>query len=242
MSETEPRTLRRRPRPADEDEPTATLNGNGNGADPAPVDSDSSPVLGGWTQGQREMDSTSTFAQAFKPDADMQIIKFLDDSPYANYRRHWIERMGQQGLYKRPYTCLQTVDRECPLCQIGDRPQAVSSFNIVVIGDEGQVLLKTWDVGARLFNTLKGYNTDPRTGPLTKGFFGVNKTSAGGSKQGGTTNINVAPIGPAAAREDYGIVAPTPEMLAKAGKYDATIVEIPKVSDLREIATEMANE
>jgi len=242
MSDAQPRTLRSRPRPKEEDE-------DGNGALPPSTDSDDAsdpltdaqlpPVLGGWSQGQKEMDSTSTFAQAFKPDADIQIIKFLDDAPYANYRRHWIERMGQNGSYKRPYTCLGTVQMECPICSVGDRPQAVSSFNIVVIGDENQLTLKSWDVGARLFNTLKGYAQDARIGPLTKGYFAVNKTGKGG--QGGTVSVNVAPIGPAAAREDYNIEAPKPEAIKAVGKYDSTIVEIPKVADLKEIAAEMAD-
>jgi hypothetical protein len=54
----------------------------------------------------------------------IQIIKMLDDQPYANYRRHWVERMTAKGKSNRPYTCLETVGRDCPLCAIADRPQA----------------------------------------------------------------------------------------------------------------------
>ena len=60
----------------------------------APVDS---PIRGGWTEGQKQMDSTSSFAQTLKLEEKSVVIKFLDDTPYANFRRHWVERSHQGG-------------------------------------------------------------------------------------------------------------------------------------------------
>ena len=193
------------------------------------------PINAGWTAGQKVMDSGSDYAQALRLEPNVQVIKFLEDAPYANYRRHWVERQTPNGLKNRAYTCLETVGRKCPLCDSGDRPQAVSAFNIVLVGDDGQVLLKTWDVGARIFNQLKAFNQDPKVGPLTKGFFAVSKTG-----RGGTSATNVLPIRPSALEQDYEVQPPSDEELASAGKYDATIIQLPKRSELEEIALELA--
>jgi hypothetical protein len=164
-----------------------------------------------------------------------QIIKFIEDQPYANYRRHWVDRMTAKGPQKRAYTCLETVGKTCPLCSIGDRPQAVSAFNVMLVGDDSQVMLKTWDVGARLFNVLKAYANDPKIGPLSKGYFAVSKT---GAKQ--NTQMNVIPVRENALSEDYDITPPTAAEFKAAGKYDASIIQIPKKTDLEEIAQEIS--
>lgn len=195
-----------------------------------------SPLRGGWTEGQKVMDSTSGFAQRFKPDNDTVIVKFLDDTPYVNFRQHWIERMGQQGVKKRPYLCLETVDKNCPLCNIGDKPNAVAAFNILVVGDDGQVMLKSWDAGVRVFGSLKNYNNDPKMGPLTKNYWAVSKSGTGSST---VHNINM--IRERDLTEDYGIPVPSPEDVKRAGKYGPDIITIPKKSELQEVADEIAD-
>lgn len=234
-----PRTMRRRPQAAVED--TGDYE-----SDDAPVAStdtnDSSEEEGGglihsgWTAGQNVMDSSSTYAQGLVLDGNIQIIKFLEDQPYANYRRHWVDRVGPKGPYKRAYTCLETVGKTCPLCGIADRPQAVSAFNVALVGDDGQVLLKTWDVGVKLFGTLKSFANDPKFGPLTKGYFAVNKT---GKAQ--TTQYNVIPIRETAMQEDYDMTPPSADILKRVGKYDSSIIQIPKKADLEEIAQEISD-
>jgi hypothetical protein len=193
------------------------------------------PIHSGWTAGQKVMDSSSDYAQVLKLETNIQIIKFIEDQPYANYRRHWVDRMTAKGPQKRAYTCLETVGKTCPLCSIGDRPQAVSAFNVMLVGDDSQVMLKTWDVGARLFNVLKAYANDPKIGPLSKGYFAVSKT---GAKQ--NTQMNVIPVRENALSEDYDITPPTAAEFKAAGKYDASIIQIPKKTDLEEIAQEIS--
>ena len=136
------------------------------------TDDEVSEIKGGWTEGDKQMASTSSYAQTLKLEEKAQVIKFLDDTPYANFRRHWIERTTKDsGKTIRAYGCPKTVGKECPLCDAGDRPQAVAAFNIVIVGDDDNLVLKSWDVGPRLFQVLKGYANDPKIGPLTKGFF-----------------------------------------------------------------------
>lgn len=227
-----PRTMRNSaPEPEVEEAPAQRRN---------PVEDDAAseaaPIHAGWTAGQKVMDSSSDYAQVLKLDAQIQIIKFLEDQPYANYRRHWVDRMTQKGPSKRAYVCLETVGKSCPLCAIGDRPQAVSAFNVALLGDDGQLLLKTWDVGARLFNVLRAFAMDPKVGPLSRGFFAVNKTGARQNVQ-----YNVIPVKEGSLSEDYDIVPPGPAEISRCGVYDASILQIPKRSELEEIAQELSD-
>jgi hypothetical protein len=236
--EPRPRTMKRRPEVEDDDD-TEEVSPRVSSA-PKEEEEDSSDssglaIRGGWTEGQKTMDSSSDYAQVLKLENDIQIIKFLDDQPYANYRRHWVDRMTAKGPQKRAYTCLETVGKTCPLCSIADRPQAVSAFNVALVGDDGQVMLKTWDVGARIFNVLKTYANNPKIGPLSKGYFAVSKS---GVKQ--NTQVNVIPVRENALLEDYEITPPTAAEIKSAGKYDSSIIQIPKKSDLEEIAQEIS--
>jgi hypothetical protein len=231
-----------RPRPVDEDE-----------YDESPVEADVEEdgdeetanrrsalrehIRPGWTAGQKEMEASSSFAQAFKPEEKVKAIKFLDDQPYASFRRHWVERTTKEGRITRAYTCLETIGEECPLCEIGERPQAVSAFNVAECGDDGQVLLRSWDVGPRLFQTLKGYANDPRIGPLTKGFYVVSKT---GKKA--TTSYNVIPVRASMLEEDYDIPAPDQSLFDGLKPYTIDIINIPKLKEMEEIAQELADE
>lgn len=192
---------------------------------------------GTWGEGQRVLDSTSSYAQAFRPDEKAVIIKFLEDHPYAAFRRHWIEQTNNEGMRGvRAYTCPVSFDEECPLCEIGDRPQAVSAFNIAIVDENGSCTLKSWDVGARLFNVLKSYATDPKIAPLTKGFFLVSKTGKKSQVQ-----YNVSPIKASVLEEDYDTVPPTEEDLKRLVPYTVDIVEITPKHKLRELAAEQSD-
>jgi hypothetical protein len=215
-------------------------------ADPSDEDDDdvarpstpSKRVRAGWSAGQETMDSTSQYAQALKLEEKSQIIKFLEDAPYASFRRHWVDSLNQERKkITRAYTCPITFGDPCPLCEIGDKPQAVSAFNVAICGDDGEVIRKSWDVGARLFNTLKSYNGDPKIGPLTRGYFLVSR-----SGKGGTTQYNVSPIRESALEEDYDTPIPDPDSLKRLELYTNEIIDVLPLRKLRELADELAAE
>jgi hypothetical protein len=191
----------------------------------------------GWSAAQDVMDSTSSFANALKPEEKSKVVKFLDAEPYVNYRRHWIERATPQGKSTRSYTCLKSFGKDCPLCDAGDRAQAVSAFNVAEVGDDGVVSLKSWDVGPKIFNILKGYANDPKIAPLTRGFFLVSRTGKKGS-----VNHQVIPVKATALEEDYDIPVPTQADFDRLEKYTKDIVEVPTRKSLDEIALEIADD
>jgi hypothetical protein len=126
---------------------------------------------------------------------------------------------------------------ECPLCEVGDKAQAVSAFNVALIGDDGQVILRSWDVGARLFGVLKGYANDPKIGPLTKNFFIVSKTGTRNNVQ-----YNVAPVRPSSLEEDYDIPVPDQSEFDALTPYDGSIIDITPTRKLKEFAQELMTE
>jgi hypothetical protein len=191
----------------------------------------------GWGGGQKVIEQNSNFAQRFTPVNEPTIIKFLEDSPYVSYARHWMDRIGQGGQKSSiPYVCLGSLGKQCPLCDIGDRPQAVSGFNVAIIDDEGEVSLKSWDVGVRIFNTLQNFHNDQKIGPLSRLFYIVTASGKGQQKQ-----TNVAPASKSTLREMWDVEPPSDEVFKALGVYDSSIVDIPKVSVLEEIAAEQAS-
>lgn len=248
------RAVRRRPREDDEveeEQPRRSRSRDDEEEDDESGDSDASrrkrpakeaTIRDGWTGSEQVIDSTSSYAQAFKLSEDSTVVAFLEEKPYAGYARHWIERTqvddkGKARKVNRPYTCLDSVGLgDCPVCEAGDKPQAVSSFNIAVIGDDGVPTLKSWDAGAKLFRIFKQYHNDPKVGPLTKGFYLVSRSGTGGS-----TNYQVNPVRRSALLEDYNVEPPSQDELDELDRYDKEIIQIPTRKEMNEIAAELAD-
>jgi hypothetical protein len=247
------RAARQIPRVTDEDdeEATPTLPRKRAAAPPAAAaddddddepDEDDEPtptksIRRGMSAARQVIDSTSSFAQAFKLTEQIQVIKFLEDDSYANYTRHWVERMTPTGRANRSYNCLDNWGKPCPLCKVGDKAQAVVAFNIALIGDDGVATLKTFDCGPKLFGIVENYARDPKVAPLSKGYF---LASRSGKK--GTVNYQLVPIKAHSLSDDYDIDAPLPAELTALGVYDTDIITMPKTKDLEDIAAEIADE
>jgi len=192
----------------------------------------------GHSAARQVADSTSSFAQAFRLTEQVQVIKFLEDDPYANFTRHWIDRKSPTGVVRRSFTCYKNFRRECPLCEVGDKASSVSAYNIAVIGDDGVPILKTWDCGPKILNIIENYARDPKVAPLSRGFFLASKSG----KQG-TVNYQIVPIKAHSLSDDYDIDAPSPEELKAIGLYDMdSAVQVPKLKDLQDLAAEIADE
>ncbi len=220
--------------PAADEEPErrspAMKPANGDGKEPL--------IKGGWTEGQRQNESTSTYAKSWRPEEKLTAIKFLEAGPYASFRRHWVDGVNDSGQKTtKPYVCPRTFDKECPLCEIGQRVQSVNAFNIAIIGDDGNTLHRSWEVGVRVFNVLKGYSNDPKVMPLTRHFFLANKTG-----QKTSTQYNVVPVRASSLEEDYDIPIPDQSEFDRIEIYTADLITIEPIKVLRELARELSAE
>ena len=203
-------------------------------AETAPVDDeDDEPatpkrrvVRSGWAGAEQTKVADSDYASRLKITDDPQIIKFLEDAPFASWRQHWIERTGQKS-----FTCLGD---DCPLCNAGSKPSSRFAFNVALLGDGEDPVLKSFEIGARVIDQLKNFHNEPRTGPLSKHYWAVSKTGKGATT---VTNLQLVKE---RDLEEYGLEALTEDQMDElvSSKYTDDIIAVPKRKDLVRIAEE----
>lgn len=131
----------------------------------------------GWAAADKAISQDSPFSQRLKLEAVPVLVKFDEDSPYASFHQHWIERAGQKS-----FTCLNGIDPlGCPLCAAGNRPSARFSFNVIQLLKNESPVRRSFDIGPRVLDQLKGYHTNPVQGPLTKHYWAISMTGKKGS-------------------------------------------------------------
>jgi hypothetical protein len=196
---------------------------------------------GGWgtAKKQRQADrANSKFADSWAPSKDDVIVKFLDDDgPYITYRRHWVERgEGKQ----KSFVCIADTDpKGCPLCDIGDRSAAQYAFNIVVMESGTDPVLKSYQVGTRNFDALENFHSNPRTGPLTNGYWAVNRTGKGNASQTRFLPVSENDLG-----RMWDLDPLTEDQLDsfRKAKYEASILQVPSRNDLLTIVAEISDD
>ena len=119
----------------------------------------------GWGEGIDQ----NEFTRNFRPKADSEtVIKFLEPLPYANVLIHWLdERDRPQG--RRSFPCLGD-EGDCPLCALGDSPNAEHRFNIIVISDVEPVHY-SYTPSKTVYNKIKAFAQSPRTKPLPRRYY-----------------------------------------------------------------------
>lgn len=204
-------------------------------------DDDSEPVINGasalskgWGAYDNVKSEDSPFATRLKVTDDPQIIKFLDDEPFAIWRQHWVERKGQKS-----FVCLSEIDeRGCPLCDAGLRSSIRVAFNVVLLSPSEKPAIRSYEVGARVIDQLKNFHTDPRTGPLSKHFWAVSK-----SGKGATTATNHQLV-KERDLEEWDIDALSESQLSAfmEKRYDASTVYITSRKDMLDIVKSELND
>lgn len=184
----------------------------------------------GWNAAQKVQESSTPYAQRFKVTEEPQIIKFIEDEPYASFRTHWVEREGQKS-----FICISDSREGCPLCNAGLRPSSKFAFNIAVLTDTGDFEVKSFEVGVRLIDQLKNFHNDPRQGPLSKNYWSVSKTGKGAQTQTLLQMVKERDLA------EYNLKAYTDDDMAvlKNKSYSSDIIQVPSYTDLMEIAVEI---
>lgn len=190
-------------------------------------------VRSGWSGYKQTKAEAGDFPENFSPDAEASLVAFLEDEPFADYRQHWIERPG-----KKSWTC---GNDDCPICDVGDRPQVKVAFNVAVLVGEAWEN-KVWTVGSRVAGVLENYASDKKTGPLSTHdpmiYWDIRKTGKAGKSQ---TSVN--PVKERDLGEDWGVDPLSEEDLAamREGMWDASAVQVHTRKQLKEIADELAD-
>jgi hypothetical protein len=123
----------------------------------------------GWGEGIDQ----NEFVRSFRPKADSEtVLKFLDPLPYANVLIHWLDEKDRpQG--RRSFPCLGDggPDPEaCPLCALGDSPNAEHRLNIMILSDNEPVHY-SFTPSKTIYNKIKAFAQSPRTKPLPRRYY-----------------------------------------------------------------------
>ena len=119
---------------------------------------------------------TTEFPTDFKFSEEPQLVKFLQDRPFATYEQHWIER--PKG--KKSFVC---IGEGCPLCEIlGDKPRGKFAFNVLVLSGENQIV-QVLTAPPSLARQIKKAHDDERKGPLDREFWEISRMGTGPTTQ-----------------------------------------------------------
>lgn len=129
-----------------------------------------SAIQSGWDAALKTAKSDKKYTTEFRFTEDAQLVKFLDNTPFAVFKQHWIERPG-----KKSFVCLED---ECPLCGIGDTPRAKAAFSIVNLSAEEPVV-EILLTSPTLTRQLAGFDQDPKTGPLDRIYWAMSRQGTG---------------------------------------------------------------
>jgi hypothetical protein len=167
----------------------------------------------------------SQYATDFRFSEQTQLVRFLEDTPFAVYEQHWVDRT--EG--KRSFVCLGD---ECPLCTIaGDKPRPKFAFNIVVLSD-GEPNVQILTAPPSFARQLQAANDDPRRGPLTKYYWAITRTGSGN-----TTQYTLDRVRSTDLAEDWELDAEPIEAFVKtAVSYDASTIYVSPREELLELA------
>lgn len=206
-------------------------------ARPASTDADEQAprkvVRSGWGSADRTSSSSDEFAKRLKVTDEIQIIKFIEDQPYARYRQHWVERKGQMS-----FTCISDTDTTCPLCEAGNRPSWRFNFNVILLTPGEEPVLRSYEVGARVIDSLKNFNDHPAMGPLSKHYWTVSRSGKGATTSTNHQMVRETDLG------DWSLEALSKEDLKhfSGTAYTDEIIRTPSRKTLAEVALEVQSD
>jgi len=184
----------------------------------------------GWGAAEAVKHADSPFAQRLRVTEDPIVIKFIEDEPYASFRQHWIERQGQKS-----FTCIADIDpKGCPLCDAGLRPSTRFAFNVILLSNDSEPSVKSYEVGPRVIDQLKNFHNDPRQGPLSKHFWAVSRSGKGATSATNHQLVKDRDL------EEWGldILSDDDFKNLRSKSYGPEIIQIPSRKDLQQIVVD----
>jgi len=183
-------------------------------------------VRSGWSGVDSVKTGGTDYAVRLKLSEETQIIKFIGDAPYASYGQHWLERSGQKS-----FVC---IGEDCPLCKAGNRPSKRHAFNVALLTEGEDTVLRSLEVGPRVIDQLKNFHNSERTGPLDKHYWAISRTGKG------ATSSTLLQMVKAADLEEWNLSAITEAEAIEFNEtaYNEDIIQVPTKRDLMQIASE----
>lgn len=174
-------------------------------------------------------ENNSDFPTDFKFSESPQLVKFLEDQPFASYEQHWIER--PKG--KKSFVC---IGEACPLCDVlGDKPRGKFAFNVLVLSGESQGV-QIMTAPPSLARQIKKAHDDERKGPLSKEFWEVSRLGSGPTTQYTLNFVRGRDL----AEEWKLSTDAVQELVAAAVPFTAEVIRETPRSEMLEVARSVA--
>jgi hypothetical protein len=175
-------------------------------------------VQAGWgavTAASKPKRESGEYPTDFRYTEQAQLVRFLEDEPFAVYKQHWVDRT--EG--KRSFVALGDDD---PLTVIaGLTPRAKAAFNILNLSLETpEVQILTASV--TLARQLQSANEDPRRGPLSKYYWAISRQGTGRETQYTVDRVRAAELA-----EEWDLDSDQiDDIAATAPRYDASAIYV----------------
>jgi hypothetical protein len=157
------------------------------------------PISRGRAEVAKNRPVSESSLKYFRWDDESQLVKFLDNVPWS-YDQHWVKRDGKQS-----FPCL---GKGCPLCAIGVKVSQKIVYPVLnLTPPKGEdYIVQSLEVTPTLDGTLEKYDTDKKTGPLTRLWWSVSRTE--GARSSGSRkkyNYSFVPVKDRDLEEDWEI-------------------------------------
>jgi hypothetical protein len=163
------------------------------------------------------------------------IIAFLEDEPFDNVFRHWIEYLNDEGKTQRtPKNC---IGDDCPLCLRGHEPKPFLLFNVVDLADRTKVQL--WEASPEPAKRIEKRYDDLAERNLSLNSAGVYFEVSKAKKNNGFTEYTVDRLRDADL-EELKIEPLTDDDVESLGAqlYDSSVIKYESRADLENWAAD----
>lgn len=164
----------------------------------------------------------------FRFSESMQLVRFLENEPFAVYKQHWIDRT--EG--KRSFVCLGD---ECPLCiSLGDTPRGKYAFNVLILTDE-EPSVQILTAPPTFARQLRAANDDAKRGPLTKYLWAISRQGSGPQ-----TTYSLERVRPSDLAEEWDLDPEHVEALVESAvPYDESAVYVSPREELQKLVHQL---
>lgn len=168
----------------------------------------------------------------FRFTEEAQVIRFLEDEPFAVYKQHWIQLTNENGTTSwRSYVSTGESDPLTTIAGLLPRPKA--AFNILSFAS-GEPEVQILTASVTLARQLQAANDDPRRGPLTKHYWAVSRQGIGRETQYTLDRVRADEL------SGWGLdSANIDAFAATAPRYDASAIYVAPEEELLKVAREL---
>lgn len=176
---------------------------------------------------------SSNYPTDLKFTEKVQLVRFLDNEPFAVYKQHWVQVPNDNGTTSwRSFVALGEDD---PLTVIaGLTPRAKAAFNVLNLSLETPEV-QTLTASVSLAKQLQAANEDPRRGPLTKYYWAISRQGTGRETQYTVDRVRASELAEEWDLDPEDIDA----IVATAPRYDAKAIYVSTYEEHLKVARQL---